>query len=218
MLMDSLLTVITPAQTYDLTTLEVAYEELGITDNANDSRMSRWISATSDYIARYCNRVFAQETVSEKWRQAERWIVRETLATEPFRLSRYPVVEIGTIALHDGTPLTPDQYELDAAKGILWRTQEGHRWDWYEPTVLVTYTGGYNVPDQTPYALEQACLMLLKIRNDGISRDRMQRSQFIPGVLQEEWWNPAPPGPIGATTGMPPEIAEILTQFRDLNI
>jgi hypothetical protein len=214
MLMDSLLTVITPALTYDLTTLEVAYEELGITDNVNDSRMARWITASSDYIARYCNRVFAMETVSEKWRQAERWIVRETVAAEPFRLNRYPVVEIGSITLHDGTPLTPDQYELDAKKGVLWRTEEGNRcyWDWWDPTVTVTYTGGYEVPDRTPPALEQACLMLLKIRNDGITRDRLQRSQFIPGVLQEEWWNPAQPG----APGMPPEVAEILYDFREI--
>jgi hypothetical protein len=212
MLMDSLLTVVTPASTYDLTTLEIAYEELGIADNTNDSRMARWISATSDYIARYCNRVFGLETVTEKWRQADRYIVRDTLAAEPFRLKRFPVVSIESITLDDGTPLEQADYELDAAKGILWRIQQGCRWDWwYEPTVTVTYTGGYDLPDKAPPALEQACLMLLKIRNDGITRDRLQRSQFVPGVLQEEWWNPAQPG----APGMPPEVAEILTDFRD---
>jgi hypothetical protein len=218
MLMDSLLTVVTPAVTYDLTTLEIAYEELGITDATNDARMSRWISATSDYIARYCNRVFAQETVAEKWRQADRWIVRETYAAEPFRLSRYPVVEVASIALHDGTLLTPEQYELDAVKGILWRANEGTRCDWYEPTVTITYTGGYNVPDQTPYALEQACLMLLKVRNDNIARDRMLRAIVVPGVLEEQYWGPTAPGMSAAAMGMPPEIADILNQFRDLNI
>ena len=221
MLRGSLLNVITPATTHDLTTLEIVKDELNVTDASSDTRFARWISATSDYIEKFCNRVFATEQVSELWRASDRGAVygtymRDHLSDQPDALSlrRFPIVEITSITENTGgDPLTTDDYEMEVATGLLWKMVDGYRSHWWGPSVTVTYTGGYDLPDHPPPALEQACLMLIKIRNDGINRDRLQRAQVIPGVLEEQWWNPATPG----QPGMPPEVEEILTPFRYFN-
>ena len=213
----TLLKVLVKAPTYDLTTLENAYEELGITDTSNDSRMTRWISAASVYAAKWCNRVFALETVNELWRGSDNWTVYDTRYPDPYHLARCPVVEIDTIKEHD-EPLTVDDYELDAEGGRLWRLRDGYRSDWCGARLEVTYTGGYIVPAETPPDLEQACLMLLKIRNDGIDRDRSLRAQTIPGVLEEQFNSPSSGTASGTGSAMPAEIADILTPYRDYNV
>jgi hypothetical protein len=215
MLGDSMLTVITPAATYDLTTLETVKDELSITGNDVDIRLARWIKETSGYIARWCNRVFGLEQVSEQWRAVDRWSVPDSSAApRPLLLTRFPVVSIDSITDQDGTVLPVAEYEFDENTGRLWRlTDSGGRNHWWSWRLAVAYSGGYDLPDGAPDELQQACLMLMKIRNDTQSRDRMQRSLTVPGVLEEEWWNPATPG----QPGMPPEIAEVLTAFRDHN-
>jgi hypothetical protein len=227
----SLFTVVTPALTHDLTTLETAKDELNITGNDSDVRLARWIRETSGYIATWCNRTFAIETVSELWRAADRHHFflpfhtghSATNTPDPLLLRRYPIVSIDGVSEEDGDPLLATDYEYDATTGRLWRLSGGDsdpagaaaatRMHWYAAKIVVTYAGGYDTPRDKPYQLEQACLMLMKNRHDGITRDRLQRSQNIPGVLQEEWWNPATPG----QPGMPPEVAEILDPFRQLN-
>lgn len=84
-----MLTVVTPAQSYDLTVLATVKAELGITDRSEDENLTRWIKQASDVIAKYCNRVFAQETVSETFRLATR--------ESNLLLSRYPVVSIAAV-------------------------------------------------------------------------------------------------------------------------
>ena len=77
----------------------------------------------------------------------------------------------------------------------------------------ITYTGGYDNPGDLPADLQAACLSLLKIRNDSFGRDRFLRAQEVPGVLREEWNNPAAPG----QAGLPPEICEMLRPFQEFN-
>ena len=42
--------------------------ELGITDRSEDENLARWIKQASDAVSKHCNRVFAQETLSETFR------------------------------------------------------------------------------------------------------------------------------------------------------
>jgi hypothetical protein len=221
---DSIFNVITPAATQDLTTLETVKDELSITGNDSDVRLTRWIRESSGYIANWCNRVFGAEQVSEQWRGSDRWSIRDSSTVpRPLQLRRYPIVRIDSITEQDDPVLAATAYEFEAATGLLWRlteltsdtgvTTSGTRIHWYAETLRVVYSGGYDVPRNEPYQLEQACLMLIKNRQDTISRDRMLRSQNIPGVLEEQWWNPAMPG----QPGMPPDVAELLTPFRNYN-
>ena len=68
--MGSVVTVITPASTQDLTTLATAKVELGVTGTTDDNKILNHIRQASDQIAAYCNRVFGLETVEEHWYDA----------------------------------------------------------------------------------------------------------------------------------------------------
>ena len=58
--MDSILTVIDPASSYDLVDLDTVKDELGIdpADTSKDARLQRWISATSQRFSNVCGVVF----------------------------------------------------------------------------------------------------------------------------------------------------------------
>jgi hypothetical protein len=206
------LDVITKAKTYDLTVLETAKDELGVDGNQMDVRLKRWITEVSFDAARFCNRVFAIEEVLEVWHASN--LARAAYSGEPnaLTLARYPIVKIISVTETD-TVLTPEDYEYEVSSGRLWRRQSACRSDWWADRVEVRYQGGYDVPVATPPDLQEACLLLLKYRNDGHSRDRFQRSQDVPGVLREEFFNPAS----GTDSGMPPEVCSKLEGFREYN-
>jgi hypothetical protein len=219
----SIIEVIEPAASHDLTTLEIAKEELGITTDENDARLARWIREVSVYIERHCNRTLVSETVREVWHGPDYWyVVDASMAVQPLTLRRYPVVEIISFNEDDPDepPFTADDYQLDAQRGRIWSLNSGIRthWHWHwgsasTATVEIVYTGGYDNPNNLPPDLQAACLALLKIRNDTFGRDRFLRSQDIPGVLREEYNNPAAPG----QAGLPPEICEMLRPFQEFN-
>jgi hypothetical protein len=224
---DSIVTVIEKATTRDLTTLEAAKEELNILGNDFDMRLARWITETSKYIERWCNRTLALETVSEQWRASDQrahgWLgwfgstgAPVSIAdARPLVAQRWPVVKVTSITEDQNDPLLTTDYEVDARTGRIWRLSGGARSHWYAGVVTVVYSGGFFVPRDVPPDLQQGCLMLLQIRNDGNTRDRMLRSQVIPGVLEEQFWNPSGSG--AATQAMPPEIADVLQPYREYN-
>ena len=89
--------VITAASTYDLTTLAVMHDELNIpsNDTSKDASLARIITAVSAGVAKYCNRVFALETVRDvifPQRDAYPYQVPGDIA--PLQLSRWPIVQM----------------------------------------------------------------------------------------------------------------------------
>lgn len=213
--MTSILTIVTPAPTHDLTVLVTVKDELGVTDASQDDRLNRWISETSGFIRSYCNRTFAQEQVREMWRVSERFPRHEGFV----QLRRYPVVSIDGIEEDDGDALTTDDYEVDAERGWLWRMRGqtagvgGCRCPWRARKLSVTYTAGYALLDGLPYGIETACIETIKHRAAARNRDPNLRAQEIPGELVQQWWVP------GANEdGVPPEIQAMLDPHRNLNI
>ena len=112
-----------------------------------------WIDQYSDVVATMCNRVFAYEKVEETWRGD----------LPPFDaprlfLTHYPVADadIASVELPRGSVLDPANYELENASGKL-------RIDgaWAEP-VTVTYSGGYDLPEEAPPALKAATGLLIQ--------------------------------------------------------
>jgi hypothetical protein len=63
-----MLTVVDEASSYDLATLAVVKAALGLTGGEEDATLSALITRASAAIAKYCNRVFAQETIEESFR------------------------------------------------------------------------------------------------------------------------------------------------------
>lgn len=205
----SILTIVTPAATHDLTVIETVKDELGITDTAQDDRLYRWISEASGFVRSYCNRTFAEEGLSEQWRDVR--LNRDV----PLVLRRRPVSTI-TSVIADGTALTTDEYEVDGHTGMLWRLSggaTGHRVHWCALLVVVTYTAGYALLDGLPYGIETACIETIKHRVAARNRDPSLRMQEIPGELVQQWWVP------GANEdGVPPEIRAMLDPYRELNV
>jgi hypothetical protein len=140
----------------DISLMTLYYARLGLnlalsTDPTIDEQLEMFIRWSSDEIAKLCNRVFARETVDETFRDFGDTQNR-------IFLSHYPVVEITNVT-EDGVVLVPAvDYELDVRSGCLTRLGSAQ---WLDP-VVVSYTGGYNLPYDAPEALQQATLLMIR--------------------------------------------------------
>ena len=142
-----------PAKTIDLLTLSEAKTLLGIqpTDTSRDAQLKMMITTASDTIARCCNRTFAYEEVTETWRELND-------GTRLF-LSHWPIEPDAIVSVSEGDPLyaiDPSLYTLETNSGKL-RNLNG----WQVP-VVVEYAGGYELPDEAPPALKQACAAVVR--------------------------------------------------------
>jgi len=149
--------VLTPATVIDFLTLAEAKMLLGIaaTDTSQDPLLTFLISIFSAYIAEVCNRTFAKQRVTETW--------REVFDGRLF-LTQWPVkdtdIESVTAA---GSVMTPDTYELEEWSGKLSNVlvNDPQSSDWPQ-SVIVTYTGGFDLPTEAPLPLKQACAVLIR--------------------------------------------------------
>jgi hypothetical protein len=164
--------VIEPADNYDLVSLDELKTMLGISpsDTAEDAQLQIWITQYSDVIATMCNRVFAKEKVIESWRGD----------TKPFDtdngrmfLTHYPVADddLESVTAPDGSTIDTTGYELENASGKL----QFFGATWSEP-IRITYSGGYDLPDEAPPALKQALAIII-----GEARVYVQR-QLTSGI------------------------------------
>ena len=147
--------VLEPADSYALLTLDELKGILNISesDTSEDEQLNMWIDQYSDVIATMCNRVFAKEKVAETWRG-------DTMPFDCPRLflTHYPVADddIETVESPRGALVDPSRYEIENGSGKM--RIEGA---WSEP-VTVTYTGGYDLPDEAPDALKTAAGLLIQ--------------------------------------------------------
>lgn len=162
-----------------LTTLDTIKDELNISvsDNSQDSVLTRLVNAASEAIERFCCRHFEHETE-----------ITEKIAGQGGKillLSRTPLVEITEVKINDAA--VTDYSIYDSKAGMLFRA---NGWPWsgsaaspFSPDPLpgterqnieTKYTGGYVTPAQEsaaasetpsvvlprtlPYDLEQFCI------------------------------------------------------------
>lgn len=205
--MKSTLTVTGPATSRDLTVLETVKSELGITDNANDERLSRWISQASGMIESYCRRVFAAETVTE--------VFRINASIEELTLSRFPVRSVALVSV-DGVALESDDYEIDKINGILSRLDSDgdDTICWPYGKLLVSYSAGYELLQELPQDIERACLELVKLMSSSSSRDPLAKRIEIPGIRTVDYWV----GSLGSNGAMPPQVVAALDPYRNVRV
>lgn len=149
----SSLTVVTPAQSLSLVSLYEAKIALGLatsTDEALDEQLEMFIEWSSAEIAALCNRTFAKETVIEKFGS-------NTNYNNRIYLSRYPVRSITAIDEDGDALVVDDDYEVDMATGLITRVDSA----WAAPATF-SYTGGYDLPNDSPKALRQAALLMTR--------------------------------------------------------
>lgn len=157
---DRTIVVLERATEFDLLTVDECKLLLGLdpNDHLQDVQLEMMISTNSALIAEVCNRTFAQEKVRESWRE---------IGDGRLFLSHWPIktdTDIESVTAGGGAPLDPGAYELEPDSGKL--SVYGAP-GWFEPAI-VTYTGGYILPDEAPLPLKQATAILVRedrIRN-----------------------------------------------------
>lgn len=208
--MKSVLTVVTPAESVDLTVLANVKAELGISTTAEDVNLETWIDQASGVITGACNRVFGKETVTESFRNRVPLIEPERIV-----LRRTPVTSI-TSVVENGTTLVEDtDYEIDYDSGIMTRLSGDYETRWSFRTLVVTYAGGYDLLGTLPIAIEKATIVLVKQFRSAANRDPLLKSEEIPGVLTQTFW-------VGGTgdksNGIPHEVETLIAPYRDIAV
>ena len=208
--MRSMLRVITPATTHDLTVLETAEAELGLTepDTSNNAQIVGLIHQVSAAVASYCGRVFGQETVAETF-----WPGHCCgTGVSSIVLDRTSISAVVSIEL-DGNELQTGDYNLDERNGILY-FQNGAgcacSQRWFQ-SLVVTYTAGYPLLDGVPHDLERAALILMKDQYLSIGRDPNMKSETIPGVYS---YTSGDASAANSNNTINPQIAGLLDPYR----
>lgn len=210
--MHTSLEVITPAACLDLTVLETAKRELGISpsDTSQDEAVTALIKQASGIVADYCDMVFGAEEIQEtffsdypgEWKRS-------------FMLSREPVVSIDGVTV-DGVLLDPSQYRM-ATDGHLHRLEPiigWCHWHWTSE-VVVDYTAGYVLLDALPYGVERAALTLIKQYHFAAGGDPSVRSEDIPGVRSVTYAVGSFAGS-GGGASLPDDVVALLRPHRRL--
>jgi uncharacterized phiE125 gp8 family phage protein len=197
-----MLTVTTPANSFDLTVLATVKAELGITDRAEDENLTRWIKQASDAIAKYCNRVFAEETVSETFRLKCR--------EDGLLLARFPVSAITSVVENDTTLTAATDYELtrDGDSGVLNRLRFDREWTWPIGKIVVTYIAGYTLVPDLPYGVERAAILLVNQYRYAATRDPLLRSETTEGAGSFSYFDSI------LNAGLAPEVEGLLSKLR----
>lgn len=203
-MIESILTVTSAANVFDLTTVADVKSDLGITGSTYDTILARYVTESSVDLASACNRVFARETLSELFRLA---------ADRPsLQLRRWPVSSITSVTV-DGTGLASTDYEVDAESGLLWRLNGDCRIDWPGGKVVVVYVAGYDlagsVSTNAPKDLQKAARAIVKAQYLSRGRDPLVKSESVPGVYDVAYWVGGLPG----GEAWPADIKAVLNRY-----
>jgi len=143
----------------DLISLDDLKLALGITGTTEDAELQAAITFQSRIIAEYCDRRFGRADAMETFTfdRGEAPPMRVALT-----LSLYPVVAISGVSVLGATG---EDYDLDPATGRLW--VDGAWTD----TVAVTYSGGYDLPEEAPARLQKAVIEAVQEGRTSGARD-----------------------------------------------
>ncbi len=215
MLSDSIVTILTPAATIDLTTLTRAKEELGVTSSVSDGTIASWIHEVSSQIASACGRTFGLERLQETFDPSgpHHWQHHYQGRSEVLRLSRWPVTEIESITVN-GVLLDPSEYMVDYTNGLIFRVTER----WRGQTVAI-FKAGYELITDLPYDVEAAALRLLhyhQASSGSSGRDPFLRSKTIQDVGQWAYFDRTQMS--GKSGGLPSDVADLLQPYMVPNL
>ena len=156
---EPLVNVITPATSIGLISLEDAKILLKIPagDVSNDAQLQMVINQNSMILANKANRdTFAKEKVSERW-DCVAPVCCPSLACKIW-LTRAPVklADIESLESPEGVVIDPGGIRLEERTGKIVFP------DGCADEILITYTGGYDLPDEAPLDLQQVAGLMLQ--------------------------------------------------------
>ncbi len=188
---------------YDLTTVEVVNETLGLVSNtSSDAEIANEITSASKIIGEICDRIFAQQTVTETFRLHEHYV-------HALPLFNYPVSEIISVVVN-GASLSSDHYEINPDNGLLMYVDNFGCCGWRHGKIVVTYTGGYELPEGAPASLAKACIEL--IEDDHLAGDRDTTIRDIQhGDRRISYFNA---NVSGTNAALPPSVADLIKPFK----
>lgn len=149
--------VLTPADSVALVSLDEAKVYLGIApaDTSNDVQLQMLIDWNSATIAELCNRTFGYEEVRETWRCMAPICCPD--GTCRVYLTHWPVLETDIQSVETGGAFVdPVDYEIEEASGKL------TLFNGCTGEIVITYSGGYVLPDEAPNPLKQALGLMVR--------------------------------------------------------
>jgi hypothetical protein len=209
--MHSSITVLKPAPDIALVTLYEAKVALRIptASTDQDELLKFIILRASDEVQTLCSRVFPKEQVIETFREIENPITKLYLSRWPIKLDDIVSVEVDNATA---------EYDVDGESGKL-SLFNGNLWS---ESVVVTYSGGYAVPQEVPPALRQAVMLITHdayystIRGDSTIRSITHKESRIMYFDPNAKSSSSSSG--GAATGTPAQRAakDLLMRFTRL--
>jgi hypothetical protein len=195
-----MLSVLVPATSSRLTSLDAVKRELSISGTSDDARLLAYIDQASAVIADYLGRPLGRETVAET--------LRLSASSEVIMLSRWPVVSVTSI-VEDGATLAAADYEID--RSFAYRLFDDERARWPAVKVVLTYVAGYDLPDGVAPAIERAATQLVVAMNASRGRDPSLRSESIEGIGSQSWLDPRNGG-----GPLPGGVVALLNPYREV--
>ncbi len=205
-----MLEVITPAETFDLTTVEAVNAELGLDTGVDDALIAGYVASASDQIARYCKRVLVAQEYEE--------IFYTNTYKNELLLSEYPVSDIASID-ENGVLLDADAFRVDANTGAVIRHRNGDIAWWPQAsTIIVQYVAGYSEDTggapSVPAAIERAAILLSAMSYRSRGRDASVRSVQHGDSSVSFGFGPV----ANDASGLPPEIVALLKPYKDYRV
>lgn len=203
MALRSTLAITTAATDLSLLTLAELRAAIGVANNSKDAELASLGARVAARIAAACNiaaggvspPTLRLETVTETFR-----VVGWGGCSDALRLSRRPIVSVGSVSEDGGAALDAANYEIDGAALVRLNGS------WGAASTAVVYDAGWAVvPSDLKLAAERLA------RNywyDG-TRDPATRSVEIPGVRTTSYWVGSPSDP-----DIPDEIMDMLQPYR----
>lgn len=203
----------------DLISLDDLKFALGISGTAEDAALQSAITMQSRIIAEYCQRRFGLAEAIETFTFDRGEII---LQRQALVLSLYPVSEILEVS---SAGATDADYDFDPESGRLWT---GGTWPWwpaapiesgvpYQGKISVTYSGGYDLPEDAPARLQRAvieCVSSVRATSAGGYRDPTIR-EVQHGDTRISYVSPSfASGAISAGQHLSPSVANLIDPFR----
>lgn len=143
----------------DLVSLADLKLALGVTNDSEDATLQAMITFQSRIIAEYCERRLGRAEALETFTfdRHEIMPMRQALT-----LSLYPVVEVFEVS---SLGATANDYDFDPVTGRLWTE------NYWQGTVAVTYSGGYDLPEEAPARLQKAVIEAVREGRTSGARD-----------------------------------------------
>lgn len=176
------ISVVTAADSQQLTTVSAVKSLLGLTTTADDALLGTLIDRASIAINNFCLRSFAAETLLETLAASGR--------NQNLRLARFPIISVSSVQL-DGVDVDSSLYTLQEPElGFLFSLY-GWRWTQGQLSYAVTYQAGFKLPGQTnapvgaanlPADIEAACIDTTKVLYLQAQDNPNIYSESVPGV------------------------------------